>query len=89
MLYDNTKNLTVEMSASNRPELAFAKAVVRHDITFEYSDDGRVWKKGRAELDHIKELAKAISPERAASIWNMHMDNTFDAEEAPRWYWRG
>lgn len=66
----------------------FDEMVRGHDVTFEYSDDGSVWRRGQAQRDAIKALAKELPAEYVAEVWNKRMDEMFTAEEAPRWYWR-
>lgn len=41
-----------------------------HDLTFEYSDDGRVYNRGNEQLKAIEAAAKELPSGVAAKIWN-------------------
>lgn len=41
-----------------------------HDLTYAYSDDSRVYRRGRDQYAEIKEAAKKLPPDVAARIWN-------------------
>ena len=66
----------------------FRVAVQNHDVTYDYSDDHQVWRRGGAQLAEINRLAALIPRETAVKIWNERMDKYFVASEAPRWYWK-
>lgn len=68
---------------------AFVQKVNRHDVTFAYSDDNSVWRRGQGEKDEIDFLAKQLPLEFVTEVWNKRMDAYFTASEAPRWYWKG
>lgn len=41
-----------------------------HDLTYSYSDDGRVYNRGRDERKAIEEAAKQLPRSVAVEIWN-------------------
>ena len=70
-------------------ELAFEEMVNYHDLTYEYSDDGGVWRAGSASLYRIKEAAKTLDPEFVKKTWNAMVDNRVNANAASQFYWKG
>lgn len=66
----------------------FEDMVDRHDLTFDYSDDISVWRRGIAERDAIRAAAKELPPEDVERIWNAAADRKLVAEHAPRFYWK-
>jgi hypothetical protein len=67
----------------------FTEAVDRHDVSYEYSDDGGVWRRGSEQRAAIRAMAGELPNDKVAQIWNARMDRYFIPSEAPRWYWRG
>lgn len=67
----------------------FKEAVDRHDLTYEYSDDHSVWRRGSTELTNIKSMAQDLDPEFVRETWNAKCDRALIPSEAPRWYWKG
>lgn len=66
----------------------FEKMVRAHDMTFEYSDDHRVWQKGRDQLDAIYKAAAMLPRAEAVAIWNKVVNVRFaldDIREQYRW----
>lgn len=66
----------------------FKRLVAAHDLTFDYSDHGETWRRGCAELNAIRALAKEIPPETAAEIWNANVDAHLIEEVRKGWYWK-
>lgn len=48
----------------------FREMCKAHDLTFEYSDDSRVYNRGNEQLKAIEAAAKELPPGVAAEIWN-------------------
>ena len=48
----------------------FVTMVEKHDLSFEYSDDYRVWRDGSSSLKKIKEAAKQFPREFVVKTWN-------------------
>ena len=67
---------------------AFKDAVDHHDVTFDYSDDSAVRRRGSDQLRLIREMAKSLPQDKVAEVWNAKMDYMFTKDEAPRWYWK-
>lgn len=47
---------------------AFATALRRHDLTYEWSDDARIHRRGAAEYDELVRLAKDLPAEDVAPV---------------------
>jgi hypothetical protein len=60
-----------------------------HDLTFMYSDDGGVCRRGQAELDEIRELAKDVDPEVVRKVWDAKVDRHLAEGFREQFYWRG
>lgn len=69
-------------------EQAFYEMCKRHDLTYVYSDDGRVYAKGRQSLEEIEAAAAKLPPGVAAQIWNRVVDEKILAEHRTDWYWK-
>ena len=78
--------LSEALPLEQRIEL-FRKLVRQHDITYDYSDDGSVWRAGSAQRTRINQLRETIPDNIACEIWNARMDEYFIPQEAPRWHW--
>ena len=68
----------------------FRDLLSRHDLTYAWSDDPRVRRRGAAELNAILALRDALGPsaDRATqAIWNANIDQKMDSEERQSWYW--
>lgn len=46
----------------------FATALRRHDLTYEWSDDARIHRRGAAEYDELVRLAKDLPAEDVAPV---------------------
>jgi hypothetical protein len=67
----------------------FTQLVGHHDITFQYSDDHSVWRKGQQERDVITHYANVIGKDVATKIWNDNIDASFSDEAARKqFYWK-
>lgn len=66
----------------------FEELVDAHDVTYNYSDDSSVWRRGQAQWEQIMSIAKDLPQEDVARIWNAKMDRYFLPEYAPEWYWQ-
>jgi len=67
----------------------FTKLVNDHDLTYSYSDDGRVWQRGQNQRDKIVALAKEIDLETVRTIWNAKVDRTLVEGYREPFYWKG
>jgi len=56
----------------------YRELVEKHDLTFTFSDDPKVYRKGQAELKEIQLLASRMPTkedhERAREIWNEQVE---------------
>ncbi len=63
---------------------AYLSALQSHDWAFEYSDDSRVWNRGRESLEALREAQRLIDPD--GMIWNQYAPDAYRfklAEGAP------
>lgn len=66
----------------------FEAMVNRHDLTYDYSDDGFVWRAGLASENRIKEAAKQFPIEDVKRIWNAMVDKKLVENARAPFYWR-
>lgn len=66
----------------------FYKKCKAHDLTFEYSDDGNVWRHGCKSLDEIAAFAKGLPREDAVRIWNKVVDEKILDSHRAQFYWK-
>ena len=65
----------------------FEQMVNRHDLTYDYSDDGAVWRRGVASENAIKEAAKQFTIEDVRRIWNAAVDKKLVESARKAFYW--
>lgn len=66
----------------------FRRACVAHDLTYSYSDDHSVWRRGSAAYGRIREAAKKFPAEDVARIWNAVVDTKLVESARSQFYWR-
>lgn len=66
----------------------FKDMVSNHDLTYSYSDDGAVWRRGQAAKDAIVALAKTLDREICVEIWNAKVDKTLSPDFRAPFYWK-
>lgn len=66
----------------------FEKLVKEHDFHYTWSDDFRVWKKGRESWEKICRIRELIPAEDANRIWNAGVDRNVVERDRKNWYWR-
>lgn len=66
----------------------FRDLVRRHDVTYNYSDCGAVWRAGQAERDEIMALAAELPRADVVAIWNENIDRAIAEPYRKDWYWR-
>lgn len=69
-------------------EEEFRNMCQRHDLTYDFSDDHRVWMNGQKEFDRIKAIAKELPRETAVRIWNEVVDTKIVPECRTQFYWK-
>ena len=87
---DKTRTIVTELvklTDEEAKEHNFKIACQKHDLTFNYSDDHSVWKRGQAQLDAIREMAKNLGQEKATKIWNEVIDTKMRPESREQFYW--
>lgn len=65
-------------------ELRFARGVINHDYTYDFTDDPVVWDAGRKEHRALRSFAEQLP--RAALIWNRVIDLRVPGETASHFY---
>lgn len=66
----------------------FQRACERHDLTYAYSDDGSVWRRGSAEHDRIRKAAEKFDRDDVERIWNAAVDTKLVESCRSQFYWR-
>ncbi len=69
-------------------EEEFRKLCQQHDLTYEYSDDGSVWRRGNETLAKVQAAAKQLDREVAVRIWNEVVDTKLIPEGRAAFYWK-
>lgn len=59
-----------------------------HDLTYDYSDDGRHVRAGRESFQAIKEASKEFPVEVIRSIWNKIVDKKIVEGHREPFYWK-
>lgn len=80
--------MTTEFVPQNEQEKEFFEMCKAHDLTFGYSDDGRVYRAGHASYQRIQEAANLLPRERAVAIWNTVVDTKIQPEFVDQWKWQ-
>ena len=65
----------------------FTQLVNRHDLTYMYSDDNRVWKKGKEEREVIEKEAKNFPIEDVKRVWIEAADRKVSEPHNKNFYW--
>lgn len=66
----------------------FTALVNAHDLTYDYSDDGRAWRLGREQYDRIRKAAEQLPREEVVRIWNAAVDRKMREGFREPFYWR-
>jgi hypothetical protein len=56
---------------------AYVSDMLRFDAQFEHSDDQRIWRAGRDELQRLRTLSHEVDPD--GSLWRKHMHSDYKA----------
>jgi hypothetical protein len=65
----------------------FRQMCVRHDLTFDYSDDSGCYRAGLASLKEIDSAIETIGlPKETDRIWNEVVDEKIIESSAPQFY---
>jgi len=65
----------------------FRKLCKNHDLTYQYSDDGPVWRRGQASYDNLVEASKKLPREVAVHIYNEVVDTKLKEGYRDGFYW--
>lgn len=66
----------------------FKDLISKHDLTYSYSDDYSVYKKGDDEYKAILNLSKELPKEDVVQIWNENVDKKILAHSRSEYYWK-
>lgn len=66
----------------------FSQLVSAHDLTYQYSDDSRMYNIGKRQLQEINQLAKEIPMDDAKRIWNANVDEKLVPNARYQFYWK-
>ena len=66
----------------------FERACACHDLTYRYSDDGSVYRRGSAERARITQAAAKFPREDVERIWNAIVDAKLVDGARQQFYWR-
>lgn len=69
-------------------EKQFEELCRNHDLTFEYSDDGYVWRCGHNSRAKILAIAKTLDREMVKRVWNKVVDVKLAEFARKDFYWR-
>lgn len=68
----------------------FRLLVEKHDLTYDFSDDHSVWRRGQHERARIKQLMKAIGDDAACTrIWNETCRQKIQVPYCEQFTWKG
>ena len=65
----------------------FTQMCAAHDLTYMYSDDGSVWRRGQLQYDAIQRAAKQLGPS-AVEIWNAEVTKAIGANHREQFLWK-
>lgn len=66
----------------------FEDMVRKHDLTYNYSDDGAVWRRGQDSYDAIRKAATRLPQSEVARIWNKIVDEKILDSHRQQFYWK-
>lgn len=66
----------------------FDVLVKQHDLTYMYSDDAAVYRRGDEQYRRIRTISGNLDPEFARRIWNEMVDERLAAGYRKQFYWR-
>lgn len=66
----------------------FEALVRKHDLTYNYSDDGAVWRRGQASYEAIIKASKLLPRSEAVRIWNKVVDEKLVPSARQQFYWK-
>jgi hypothetical protein len=66
----------------------FETMVTNHDLTYSYSDDGEVYRRGQRRYDEIRKAAETLPREDVERIWNAVVDTKVIEAVRSQFYWR-
>lgn len=78
------------MKELDKPEniIRFEQMCEAHDLTFEYSDDGRCYNKGRKSLSDIRYFAASyLTRETTCFIWNRMVTKKVNPDYVKDFLW--
>lgn len=65
----------------------FREMVDGHDLTYAYSDDGSVWRRGDRQFKDIQEAALLFPRAEVEKYWNAMVDKCLSENARKDFYW--
>lgn len=65
----------------------FRQLCLQHDLTYSYSDDHSVWRRGSMSFTLIRDAAKQLGGDKAKPIWNSVVDQKVVEKFRQGFYW--
>jgi hypothetical protein len=79
----------VNIKVNNAAERAFVEACYAHDLTWDYSDDPRMRRRGSKEKQLINRMAHELGDmRRVKELWDAVVDATMREDAREQFYWR-
>ena len=66
----------------------FVTLVANHDLTYDFSDDGRVWRAGQACYSKIIADSKQFDRAFVVEVWNACVDRKIVPDSRESFYWK-
>jgi hypothetical protein len=88
-----TKPKIVKIDWSQPTIYMFKALVAKHDLTYAYSDDARMYRAGFASINDIYKMAKlleqkGIKKDRLNKIWNDNVNKQMAGPYAKEFHWK-
>ena len=74
--------------ALTQEQAAFVALVNDHDLTYDFSEDGRVWRAGQASYQKIKSEAVKFDRAFVVEVWNASVDHKIVPSSREMFYWK-
>lgn len=66
----------------------FRELCEAHDLTYTYSDDGSVYRRGEAQYKEILEFSKSIPRNLAVQVWNQTIEKKLREYDWDDYKWK-
>lgn len=66
----------------------FTALVDAHDITYDYADDGKTYRRGKDQYEAIMAIVPLIGQETAKEIWNANVEKKMQSFVWDEFKWK-